>query len=165
MSELYENYANLRGRNYTSYQSDYTLGNTLRPDNSTPFPLGWLIFSIILIIMVVILLYFYYRQRSQLVEPDRVPTIRSRYAVVPGIDKEPLNSCGPGSSTGQEPCVSSAATLGKAIDYCNLNYKICSEFTYDPISQVVKITNPSGPRSSSQQGNLYLQQVGTISPT
>lgn len=158
MTELYESYAYLN-------EPNYMLGRELRPDNSRPFPLGWLIFSIVLIVIIVVLLYFYYRQRSQLVEPDRVPTIRARYAVVPGVDKEALNSCSStvGTSTGQEPCVSTATSLGGAIEYCDLNYRICSEFTYDPISQIVKITDPSGTRSSSQQGNLYLLQVGTIS--
>lgn len=138
--------------------SQYTLGCTLRPDNKPSFPIGWLIFSIILIVIIVIVLYFFYRQRVQLVEPNRVPIIRSRYAVIPGIDKVALNSCG----TGQEPCISTANTLGKAIEYCNINHKICTEFVYDPVSLTAKITDPSGTRSSSQQGNLYLQQVGSI---
>jgi hypothetical protein len=140
-------------------ESKFTMaGCTLRPDNTPSFPMGWLILSIVLIIIIVVILYFFYRQRVQLVEPNRVPTIRSRYAVVPGIDKEALNTCG----TNQDPCIANATTLGKAIEYCNLNYTVCSEFVYDPISQMVKITDPSGARSSSQQGNLYLQQVGAV---
>lgn len=136
----------------------------LRPDDTPSFPLGWLIFSIILIIIIIIILYFFYRQRFQLVEPSRVPIIKSRYAVIPGIDKEALNSCSNHASnvTGQDPCVTNATTLSKAIEYCDINYSICTEFVYDPVSQIAKITNPTGVRSSSQQGNLYLQQVGSI---
>lgn len=156
MADLNETHSYLR-------DPDYIMGDTLRPDNSTPFPLGWLIFSIILIIIIVILLYFYYRQRTQLVEPSRTPSIRARFAAVPGVDKEPLNSCSDVNGGGQKPCISNATTLAKAIEYCDLNYKICTEFVYDPVSQTVKITNPSGSRSSSQQGNLYLLQIGSIS--
>jgi len=137
------------------YQTDCVL----RPDTTPSFPVGWLVLSIVLIVIIIIILYFFYRQRVQLVEPSRAPQIKARYAVVPGIDKTALNSCG---DSRQDPCTSNVDTLGRAIEYCDLNYDICNEFVYDPISQVVKITDPNGERDSSQQGNLYLQQVGTI---
>ena len=137
----------------------YDLGPTLRPDNKPKFPLGWLLLVIILIVIIVFILYFFFRQRTQLVEPNRVPVIKARYAVVPNIDKDALNTCG---DNGQDLCVFQSSTLSRAIELCNINYKVCTEFTYDPISETMKITNPTSVRQSSQQGNLYLQQVGAI---
>jgi hypothetical protein len=138
---------------------DYKLGPILRPDNKPSFPLGWLLLTIVLIIVIVIILYFFFRQRTQLVEPSRVPVIRARYAVVPNIEKDALNTCG---TDGQDPCIFSSTTLTRAIELCNINYKVCTEFSYDPISEIMTITNPTSTRRSSQQGNLYLQQVGAI---
>lgn len=138
---------------------DVELGCTLRPDNVSKFPLGWLILSIILMIIIVVLLFWIFRLQVDLVNPEDVPIIRSRYSVVPGIDKEALNNCG---SSQQDPCVFDALTLGRAIELCDINFRICSEFSYDPISQIMKITGPNNARVPSQQGNLYLRQVGSI---
>jgi hypothetical protein len=136
------------------------LGCTLRPDNVSRFPLGWIVLSIVLIIIIVILLLWVFRLQVDLVDPNDVPNVRSRYAVVPGIEKAALNSCG---NSNQDPCIFDANTLGRAIELCDINFQICREFSYDPISQQMKITGPNDDRQPSQQGNLYLQQIGNIS--
>ncbi len=142
-----------------AFEDEYKLGCVLRSENKAPFPIGWLTFSIVLIVLLVIVLYFFFRQRTQLVEPSTVPTIRARYAVVPNIVKDPSKSCG---SSGQDECTFPANTLTKAVELCELHHKICTEFAYDPVSGTMNITDPGGTRRSSQQGNLYLQQVGSI---
>lgn len=147
-----------------SSTGQYVLGCDLRKDEKPPFPLGWLTFSIILIVILIIVLFYCLTIKEDLVDPSQVPVIKGRYAVIPNVDKEALNACGSAGtvSGGNQPCVTTVTSLSQAIQYCEVNYKICSEFSYNPISGVVKITDPGGETSSSQQGNVYLQQIGFI---
>ncbi len=138
----------------------YTLANPLRPDNTPPFPIGWLLLVIALIVLVIIVLYFFFRQRTQLIEPITCPKIKARYAVQPGITKTTLQSCG---TSGQTECQFPALTLAAAIERCEINHKICTEFSYDPTTQVIRIVDPNGTRRSAQHENLYLLQIGSIS--
>ena len=144
----------------SSETTGYTLAPTLRPNNKPAFPIGWLILVIILIILLTVVLFFFFRQRTQLIEPSSCPKIKSRYAVRPGVTKTVLQACG---ASGQEICQFPSDSLSTAIQHCELNHKICTEFSYDPITQVVRIVDPHGQLSSTQQENLYLLQVGVIS--
>jgi hypothetical protein len=130
-----------------------------RSNDYSPFPIGWVILITAIIVMIIIILYFSLRQRTQLIEPINCPSIKSRYAVQPGITKTVLRSCG---STQSEECLFPASTLSKAIQICDSNSTFCTEFSYDPITQTARIVDPSGARQSTQQENLYLRQVGTI---
>ena len=137
----------------------YTLGDPVRPNHTPGFPVGWLLLVIVLIIGIIIVLYFFFRQRTQLIEPSLCPKIKGRYAVRPGVTKTTLQSCG---DSGSDVCQFPATTLAQAIERCELNHAICTEFSYDPTTQVIRIVNPSGTLQSTQQENLYLLQIGEI---
>lgn len=140
---------------------NYATNQIYRPDNHSPFPIGWVILAVIIIAIIIIILYFFFRQRTQLIEPANCPTIKSRYGVLPNITKTTLRSCG---ATQSDLCQFPAPTLSKAIGLCDLNSSFCTEFSYDPISQTVNFVDPNGTRTSTQQENLYLRQIGTITP-
>ncbi len=142
-----------------SSNQKYVTDQIYRPDNHSPFPIGWVLLVVVIIVIIIAILYFFFRQRTQLIEPANCPTIKSRYGVLPGVTKTTLQSCG---STQSDPCQFPAPTLSKAIELCDLSSSFCSEFSYDPISQTVNFVDPNGVRTSTQQENLYLRQVGLL---
>jgi len=134
-------------------------GKVLRPSYGSTFPIGWLIVVIILAIALIVVLYFFFRQRTQLIEPTNCPKIMSSYAVQAGVTKSTLTSCG---DRADQPCMFTARTLVDAISRCEAEHKICTQFTFDPTVNIMRIVDPTGSPESTQQENLYLRQTGTI---
>lgn len=124
-------------------------------DEST-FPVGWVVLTLALVTLVIVLAYFYARQRFQLIEPTRCPTVEGTFALKAGTTGEVLKQCGTQSN---EDCSIEVNTLEEAVLQCNQRKDICNVFTYDEGTSTMKIINSSQSYSPTNTENMYLRQT------
>ncbi len=128
----------------------------LPTEGRTSFPVGWIVLALVLTVLVITLAYFYTRQRFQLIEPDRCPTVEGTFALRAGTTGETSKQCGTQSN---EECLIEVNTLEEAVLQCNQRKDICKVFTYGESTGTMRIINSSQPYSPTNTENMYLRQT------
>jgi hypothetical protein len=128
-----------------------------------------LFFLIIFFIIIVVLLFVNATTKSKLIEPEKCPSIKANYAVIPSANLSSLsiiNSCSgnPDGYQGNQPCTfSNINSIYAAQDLCNkYENAICSGFAYNPTTNIVNFINANY-NITSVDGNInpadvYLKQ-------
>lgn len=112
-----------------------------------------LVTSVLFFIAFVITLFVYFYQLSNLISVSDCPAAVNNYGVLPATTGTPLNSCNGAT------CTFTANTLQDAVNQCNSQPAVCSQFVWEP-GTVTFVSNPVG--SSDLNMNLYIRPTATI---
>lgn len=102
--------------------------------------------------------YFTTKNDSNYVHHQNCNAPLGEFALEAGVQsKAVLNICG---SDNKSPCIKKVNNLTEAVNYCNLNSKICDRFMYSSQSNTVSIVGLKGTLVDNSQQDLYTRQNG-----
>jgi hypothetical protein len=78
------------------------------------------------------------------------------YGVYPGTDANTLNTCG---SSGTEPCIFPATSLGQSVTTCISFGDKCEAFVYTASLQMVKLVTLTATAFTNPLSDLYVKNV------
>lgn len=113
--------------------------------------IGWIILTVVLLVIIIIFFILWILCWVQNPQPCKC---FGSYGVEFNVNTVPLNVCGPSRSA---PCEFIFGSANDAVKQCESLRDICKAFTYDTITNQMRIVNPTNTIFSASS-TLYTRQ-------
>ena len=117
-----------------------------------------IVFTSLFYISAALAIYFTTKYKADYVPHQNCNAPMGEFALEPStFSGNVINACG---SDGNSPCIKRVNNLQQAVDYCNLNSKICNRMMYNSTTKTVSIVSLKGNKTTSSNHDIYTRQLG-----
>lgn len=120
------------------------------------FPIAWTLAFIVIVIGIIILIILYVRLGTVKIDPSACPNIQGEFGVKPSTKGQVLQLCG---KDGMSLCTSQQPSISAAIQSCDMQFNICSGFTYDQSGNFSIIDTNGSLTATTPDVNTYIRQI------